>query len=151
MRSAILLAIVAITASVSGAQAPRVEGESLRTTVHVQGKEILFTINDSDLEGSPAWFHPESDPPPFSIGEAVRISKGELGRYVDDPEQWRLASIEIQTFERRAEWFYVVEWCPRSAGYIGDGIGIPVLMNGKALHGEVRHDPRQHTGGEHGQ
>ena len=151
MRLVLLLAMAAVTSYASDAQVPRVKGEAFITTMHVRGKEIRFTINDTDLEGSPAWFHPESDPPPFAIGEAIRVAKGELGRYVDDPEQWRPCSIDLRTFERRAAWFYVVEWRPRSKGYIGDGVSIPVLMNGTAVHGEIRRDTRLHTGWEHGQ
>lgn len=149
MRSAILFAMVAVASCASDAQLARVEAQSFITTTHVRGKEIRFTIKDSDLEGSPAWLHPESDPPPFSKGEAIRVSKSELGQYIDDPEQWRPCGVDLHTFERRAEWFYVVEWRPRLTEYIGDVVSIPVLMNGTAVRGEIRPDARKQEGDEH--
>ena len=73
MRAAILLALITITPYASDAQVPHLEGEAFMMTMHIHGKEIWFAIQESDLDGSPAWFHPESDAPPFPIGEAIRV------------------------------------------------------------------------------
>jgi hypothetical protein len=110
-------------------------------TMHVRGNEISFSVEDKELDGSPEWLNPESDPPPFAIAEAVRISRTELNRYVGNPEEWRVSGVELRSFERRARWFYVVEWRPRKKGHIGDGVSIPILMNGRAVVGKIRPDP----------
>jgi hypothetical protein len=107
-------------------------------TMHVLGSEISFSVEDRELDGSPEWVNPESDPPPFAITEAVRISRTELDRYVGNPDEWRVSGVELRRFERRARWFYVVEWRPRKTGHVGDGVSIPILMNGRAVVGKIR-------------
>jgi hypothetical protein len=141
MRTALLLAVVCLISCGSQAQAPVTTSETFMLTMHVLGNEISFSVEDEELDGSPEWLNPESDPPPFAIPEAVRISRAELNRYVAKPEEWQVSGIELRRFERRARWFYVVEWRPRKTGHVGDGVSIPILMNGRAVVGKVRPDP----------
>lgn len=140
MRSIFLLAVLTIMSCVCAAQTQHIDGESFVMTMHVHGTEIRFTVNDSDLEGCPSWPLPERYLPPFPIRKAIRVSRDELGQYIDDPTQWRLSSVELRNLGMHGGWFYVVGWRPRTPGYVGDGISIPVLMNGKAIRGEVRHE-----------
>jgi len=141
MRTALLLAVVCFISCRSQAQAPATISETFMFTMHVLGNEISFSAEDKELDGSPEWLDPESDPPPFAIAEAVRIARTELNRYVGNPEEWRVSGVELRRFERRARWFYVVEWRPRTTGHVGDGVSIPILMNGRAAVGKIRPDP----------
>src|SRR5262245_46870745 len=113
MRITLLLAVVCFTSCGSQAQGPVTTSETLMLTMHVLGNEVSFSVEDKELDGSPEWLNPESDPPPFSIAEAVRISRTELNRYVANPEEWLVSGVELRRFEKRTLWFYVVEWRPR--------------------------------------
>jgi len=125
----------------SQAQAPVPTGASYMFTQNVLGNEISFSVQDKELDSSPEWLKPESDPPPFAIAEAVQISRTELNRYVSNPEEWQVSGVELRRFERRARWFYVVEWRPRKTDYVGDGVSIPILMNGRVVVGKIHPEP----------
>jgi hypothetical protein len=125
----------------SQAQAPVPTGASYGFTEHVLGNEISFSVGNKELNGSPEWLNPESDPPPLAIAEAVRISRSELNRYVPNPEEWQVTAVDLRRLDARAQWFYVVDWRSRKPGHVGDGVSIPVLMNGRAVVGEIRPDP----------
>lgn len=140
MRSALLLAVVSFNLWGNQAQGPVTTSEIFTLTMHVLGNEISFSVEDKELDGSPEWLNPETDPPPFAIADAVRISRSELNKYVGNPEEWRVSTVELRRFERRALWFYVVEWLPRKTDHMGDGVSIPILMNGRAVVGEIRAD-----------
>ncbi len=122
------------------APAPVIDREIHRLSMHFLGREVTFSIGEHDLDDSPIWLHPENDPPPFAIADGIRVASGELKRYVADPGEWRLCGVAIKTFERQAKWYYVVEWRPRQADYLGDGVSIPVLMTGRAVQGRIENE-----------
>jgi hypothetical protein len=145
-----LLFVVSAVATLSiFSQAQRAEKpQSIKTgaceiiSMHPFGKEISFSVCDYDLDDSPEWLDPEANPIPFIVADAIRVSRPELSRYVERPEEWSVSSIRLVRLDQRPRWFYVVEWQPRSGEHIGDGVSIPVLMNGKAVVGKDRRAPK---------
>jgi hypothetical protein len=114
--------------------------------MHILGNEVRFWIWDKDLDDSPEWGDPESTTAPFSISDAIRVSKLELRRYgVDRPETWHVSQVTIHRFQERPRWFYVVEWRPRER-QVGDGVSIPVLMNGRVVIGEIKRETKGDKG-----
>lgn len=140
MHTALPLAVVCFILG-SQAQAPVPTGASYMFTQHVLGNEISFSVKDKELNGASEWLNPESDPPPLAIAEAVRTSRSELNRYVPNPEEWQVTAVNLRRLDARAQWFYVVDWRLPKRGHVGDGVSIPVLMNGRAVIGEIRADP----------
>jgi hypothetical protein len=94
----------------------------------------MWQVCESDLEMAPSWDDPEGTPPPLHMHDAVGASKSELAKYFPDVEIWDLEDIALHRIGRK--WFYVVSW--RARGTTGDDLGIPVLMNGKAMELKTR-------------
>ncbi len=116
-------------------------------TMHVNGYEITFTVNDRDLKGSPVWSDPDHVPPPVSIADAIALSKAELWRYkVEHVEDWYVSTVAIHRFDEQPLWFYTVEWRSKTK-HMGDGIDVPVLMTGKAVVGTIRRDADSRSAG----
>jgi hypothetical protein len=131
-----LFLLIELASAQSGT--PVMKDEAFGLTMHVMGNEVRFWVSDQDLDDSPEWLDPEAAAPPFSIADAVRVSKTELERYgVERAESWQVASVTIRRFQERPRWFYIVEWRPIER-QVGDGLSIPVLMNGRALIGEIK-------------
>jgi hypothetical protein len=140
MHTALPLVVVCFILA-SQAQAPVPTGASYMYTEYILGNAISFHIGEKELNSSPEWLNPESDPPPLAVAEAVRTSRSELNRYVPNPEEWQVTTVNLRRLDARAQWFYLVDWRLPKRGHVGDGVTIPVLMNGRAVIGEVRPDP----------
>ena len=136
------LAICALFAAMLPAQEPHLTTVSVehRNTYHVLGKVFTFSVTDARLNTSPSWRLPHADRLPLSVEKAVRISEAELRKYVSDPYRWRPSQIAIRALGKQSRWYYVIEWYPDWEGYVGDGIGIPILMTGEVVALEVAVD-----------
>jgi len=66
--------------------------------------------------------------------EAIRISRGEVAKYLPIDADWDLEEVTLISIGTPGKWFYRIEWRPR-VHYRGDNLGIPVLMSGKAVVG----------------
>lgn len=135
MRGLVVLSLLFLASACQAQQSIAETGFSI--TMHVNGCEIRFWVLDTDLKDSPEWPDPDRTAPPLTIADAVAASKPELARYnVEHPEHWYVRSVTLHRLDKRPRWFYLVEW-KSDQQKIGDGITIPLLMNGKAVVGEL--------------
>ena len=95
-------------------------------------KRWTFSVAPESLEGTPEWSDPSVTEPPLSVVEAVNISRAELPNYYPEEPIWDLKEVRLHTFATGELWFYMVAWYPRGVT-TGDGLTIPVLMDGTAL------------------
>jgi len=137
-----LLAILACEASTLAAQDRRLTtiSEEHRNSYHVLDRTFRFVVMNSVVAKTPRWARPREGVPPLPMKKAITIAQAALRKYVDDPGKWRLNQITLRSVGKQPMWYYVVEWCPAWDGYLGDGIGIPVLMSGEAVALETEPD-----------
>ena len=105
---------------------------SMSAYFELADKKWWFHVSSEAVEGTPTWPDPTTMDPPLSVVEAIKISRAELASYYPDEPVWNLLEVSLHTFGVGQEWFYMVEWRPRDVT-TGDGLSIPVLMDGRAL------------------
>ncbi len=134
-RQTCLLLIAASTLACAGAarharlEVPRCT-PSISSYSTVMEKRLAWQVCKPDVIAGPQWHDPETTSPPLAMQDAIRISYSELSDYFPEVEQWDLEEIWLNSFGP-GNWFYVVSW--RAQGTFGDDLGIPVLMDGKAV------------------
>ena len=83
----------------------------------------------------PEWMGPEESPPPLSMTQAARISRGEIKRYADGGLDWRVAGVQLKEFVPK-KWVYVVHWRAFDGKtYKTHQLEIPVLLSGRPVEG----------------
>ncbi len=112
-------------------------GEVTRIHCFPEGKSFRFSVYEDDLDASPKWANPESTRPPLSLQDAVEVARSELPAYVSKPKRWFLDQVTLEAVpDQPGHWYYVVDWLLQHSERT-EAVTIPVLMNGKAIVGEL--------------
>jgi hypothetical protein len=116
---------------------PSTPGSYFESYSSVDGKEIVFGINEEHLKDSPEW-SPGKELP-VALDKAVQIAREEIPNYSNDGGAWQLSGIELHRWYTTDKWFLVITFYGKGGGLLqGNNLRIPILFSGKAIKGHPK-------------
>jgi hypothetical protein len=77
-----------------------------RTTI--RGGSYAYKLTDQDFANTPSWNQEEGEPP-LSLGQAVKVARDNLPRFVKNAESWKMRQVALQSMGQD-KWYYAVHF-----------------------------------------
>lgn len=118
---------------------------------NVMGRHYSATIGPSDVANTPKWSF-ETENPPVSVREAVRLARKSLADTVGDLKDWTTERVSLAKLPE-GYWVYEIEFDGPSYRAHQDelvsfrsAMGVYVLMNGRAICPQPKINSKSHPG-----
>jgi len=118
---------------------------SYRYGATTDGQMIWWEVSFSDVENTPDWLPGEE--PPLPLSKALALAEGEVGKYTNIPDAYRLDKVEwlhignhMNDENDERKWIYLVtferQYVYRGQRFDARGtLTIPVLLDGRVIQG----------------
>ena len=117
--------------------AVEITGDSWKSKNSFFKECIHFIVTKDVTELTPQWNYENFIEPPLLPQDAISLSLKEVKKYYSNAEEWRLKEVLLHNPFNNEKWFYVVRWVPFPHNSNDDPIGIPILMSGVTISGEL--------------
>jgi hypothetical protein len=113
-------------------QPARAQGQLEAIGFSYGNTSVGYTILAADLAGTPSW-NPETEEPPLALGQALKIARGNLRRFVQEADKLSVGKVDLQRFDSD-KWVYQVLFnCGGDEGDCGPSFLIIVKMDGSVV------------------